>query len=108
MAKSKNLETVYPGKTFYDKADALKYAKANFTHYYISKRGSAYIVFQQITKDKHSNPSIITSTDHDWIPVHAIRKTPEGNIEVMVERGTLANPGKKKKVLSKIKKMFSK
>jgi len=49
----------------------------------------------------------INISKSDWIPVHAIRKTSSGDIEVLTEKGTLSNPGKRKKFLAKIKKLFS-
>ncbi len=43
----------------------------------------------------------------EWTPVHAIRKCANGDIQLLVEKGSLSNPGKKKSILGKLKKMFS-
>jgi len=59
-----------------------------------------------IKPDKQKNPAINISKS-DWIPVHAIRKTASGDIEVLTEKGTTSNPGKRKKFLAKIKKLFT-
>jgi hypothetical protein len=74
--------------------------------YYTKKEAQVHL--KSYNKLLQRNPvQVLSSTDHDWIPVHAIRKTAEGNIEVMVEKGTLANPGKKKKIINKVKRLFS-
>lgn len=57
-------------------------------------------------KRKRNPGNIIPTTSSSWIPVHAIRKTPDGDIQVMVEKGTLNNPSKKKKVVGQLKGLF--
>lgn len=56
--------------------------------------------------NRESNPS--TSIETDWIPVHAIRKLPDGSIQLLTEKGTLSNPSKRKSFMGKVRRLFSK
>ena len=47
-------------------------------------------------KRRRNTGKIISSNDTDWIPVHAIRRCANGDIQILTEKGTLSNPGKKK------------
>jgi len=53
---------------------------------------------------RNKNPG--TSTD--WIPCHAIRSLPSGDIQLLTEKGTMSNPGKRKSFLKKVSKVFGK
>ena len=68
--------------------------------------GISYFMSKRKYTSRRKNPAINISRS-DWIPVHAIRKTSSGDIEILTEKGSLSNPGKKKKFLAKIKKIFS-
>ena len=51
---------------------------------------------------KQRNP-----TSDDWIPVHAIRKTADGGIQLLTEKGIMSNPAKRKGFLKKVERLFS-
>lgn len=68
---------------------------------------SNYYKIVPIKEKRQKNPSLISSNDTDWIPVHAIRRCANGDIQILTEKGTLSNPGKKKKILGKLKGLFS-
>jgi hypothetical protein len=72
-----------------------------------SKESAQRILNDEKAKAGLSNPSIISSNDTDWVPCHAIRRCANGDIQILTEKGTLSNPGKKKKILGKLKGLFS-
>lgn len=47
------------------------------------------------------------NSSEDWLACHAIKKNADGSISVLTEKGILTNPGKRRKFLAKIKKIFS-
>ena len=68
---------------------------------------SNYYKIVPIKEKRQKNPSLISSNDTDWVPCHAIRRCANGDIQILTEKGTLSNPGKKKKILGKLKGLFS-
>lgn len=67
------------------------------------------------TKKGMQNPSMAKSkrrknngASANWIPCHAIRTLPSGDIQLLTEAGTMSNPGKRKSFLNKVQKTFGK
>lgn len=44
----------------------------------------------------------------EWVPCHAIRKTPDGGIQILTERGVMSNPRRRKGYLAKVRGLFTK
>lgn len=70
----------------------------------VGKPAAEYECHLLNNSERESNPS----TETDWIPVHAIRKLPDGSIQLLTEKGTLSNPSKRKSFMGKVRKLFSK
>ena len=59
---------------------------------------------ERIRLSRMTNPG----TTDGWIPAHAVRMLPSGDIQLLTERGTMSNPGKRKSFLKKVGKVFGK
>ncbi len=85
--------------------DTWKEARARLKEYRENQPGAYRVVRKkERIEESQSNPS---NTD-GWIPAHAVRMLPSGDIQLLTERGTMSNPGKRKSFLKKVSKVFGK
>ena len=91
------------------RASSMRAAKRKAPSPYKKYQGEIYAeVISRVSSPKigaFPNPHL-SSISTEWTPVHALRRVGE-NIEVMVEKGTLGNPARKRKVLGELRRMFS-
>lgn len=73
--------------------------KANYA------KGIASTIVKTV-KGKQKNPG--ATSNSSWIPCHAIKVLPTGDIQLLTEKGTMSNPGKRKSFLKKVEKTFGK
>lgn len=87
---------------FSTKNQAIQFKKKLFKDGY---RGLK-IVKIPLPENKQKNPG--TTSNSSWIPCNAIKVLPTGDIQLLTEKGTMSNPGKRKSFLKKVEKTFGK
>lgn len=88
-------------KVIYVEAESLAQAKKDF----LLEKLHAGEYTWKVIDGKLENPG---TSSTDWIPCHAVKVLPSGDIQLLTEKGTMSNPGKRKSFLKKVGKVFGK